>query len=76
MYASMAIVLHPTDRPDSRADNHYVLGLAGQGTGRAWIQTDDPRIARDYFAALIIAAQQLVDAADLAILAESLDGAA
>jgi hypothetical protein len=50
----------------------YNLVLAAGIDGHE-ITTSDPRVARDYFAAVAKAAQELVDAADKAILAEPLD---
>jgi hypothetical protein len=67
-------VCSSTQRYESKAlpretSTIYSLRLSGRDN----IQTTDARIARDYFAALAKAAQELVDAADEAILAEPLD---
>jgi hypothetical protein len=74
------IRLHPgaNDAPDVEARVSKVrvqtfnLVLAS-GVDAHEVTTADPRVARDYFAALAKAAQELVDAADEAILAEPLD---
>lgn len=59
-------------RPYRDTESMYALRL----NHTVSITSTDPRLARDYFAAIAKAAQELVDAADQAVLAEALDGAA